>query len=177
MVHNQGYDRVGWLGRFTIGGGYQYSDGTLVDIYGPSAIVSLTGGVSVNPQLTIQGEVWGSVAIGPTVERDIGSELLDTNTTLSAIGVGPGFTFFLEPMGAFISASLGFSLVQFEVDGVLEAESHIGWGSHIMLGKDWWISPYYSVGLALNFMLQMNRDSGGWLTTYAGGLSFVFARM
>lgn len=177
VVQDQAFDRIGWLGRFSIGGGYHYSDGNEVDLHGPAILVSAAGGISVTPTLTFHGEAWASLTIGPTAERDIGSEVLDTGTSLTAVGAGPGFTFFLEPMGAFISASVGFSIVQLEVDGILAGESHLGWGSHLMLGKDWWISPHYSVGFALNFMVQMNRDSGGWLNTYAAGISFVGARM
>ena len=79
-------------------------------------------------------------------------------------------------MQAFLSASIGFTIAQLEIDGFVAGETNIGWGSHIMLGADWWIAPRLTVGLAGNILFQMNQDSGGWLNSYVAGLSVIFSR-
>jgi len=173
------FDRIGFLSRVTLGGGYLYTDTPNWSLRAPCLSFSVTGGISVTPQLTLQAELWAGIGVGPTLEVDGSSALLDADSSLNTGGLGVGMTYFFPMDVGFLSVVVGPSVSQLEIRESTLDESGLGWGTHMLLGRDWWVSPHATVGIAAELMVMMNpeQDGDGWFNTIAGGVTFLVSRM
>jgi hypothetical protein len=78
-----------------------------------------------------------------------------TGVTLNMIGFGPGLAYYFEPTNLYLSATLNFSqitLTDSKTNNQL-AETEIGYGFSGMVGKEWWVSTDWGLGLAAQFQL------------------------
>ena len=87
-----------------------------------SASGSFALGGSVATGLVVHGGLWGDG---------------------TALGVGPGLTYYLMPLNLYWSASWGLS-ESFDEAG----EPITGWSAAHMVGKEWWVSDSWSLGFA-----------------------------
>lgn len=74
-------------------------------------------------------------------------------------GVGPGLAYYF-PSKIYLSGSLSFSQapVQDE-DGVSIGETDIGVGLHALVGKEWWVSPKWGLGIAGQLFVGSMKDN------------------
>ena len=55
------------------------------------------------------------------------------------------------------------------------SSSQAGFGAKVGVGKEWWVGDHWGLGLAGQFFLGINQDTGGDPPTWAtlgGGLAF-----
>ena len=109
-----------------------------------------------NHNLAIGGIVGGNVALHATLfgwalsdpPYDInGNEVGDLQGTASMSAVGGGATWYFAS-NFYLSGSLGFAWLSFK-DQNVKVDSGVGGALDLTLGKEWWVSNRWGLGVAL----------------------------
>ena len=144
----------GFYLRLHLGGGFTSivgSNGSRLSGGGVAIGVALGG--AVTPNLIVFGTVAGTIISDPTVTFS-GLEAANLNVNLagssaSVGGMGAGVAYYLEPADAYLSGAL--MLVTFEFDdannkAILLSDTGVGFQG--IIGKEWWVSTNWGLGLA-----------------------------
>jgi hypothetical protein len=166
----------GFLLRLSAGPGYASSEidiGSATYKYsGSGADLNLAIGAIVSDNLAIHATLGGWSIVEPDVELSAGNlsldgQLDDATFGLSTFGVGVT-SYFAENF--YFSGSLGFAVISID-DGSERGQTDEGLGVDLTLGKEWWVSDGWGLGLAgglgLHSVPTENTDEsfqGGSLT-------------
>ena len=147
-------------------------------ISGAGGTFGLAVGGSVTENLVLFGELFDDVVFNPTVEY-AGVEADTMDTSVGVFGFGAGLAYYFMPSNLYLSLTLAAAMLQADVDGEKVAETDLGFGANFLIGKEWWVSDQWGLGLAGQFFLGKMKDSGedaagevpSW-TTVAFGVVF-----
>ncbi len=136
--------------------------------FGPAIAGSLMLGGAIKDNLILHADIW---SIGHVTERE------DEKVEGFSVGVvGLGVTYYFMPTNLYITASVGpaisgLTLVDTDNDKY-EVDALFGLGASLALGKEWWVSENWGLGLALrgNYAYTANRDLSG----HQGGTALMF---
>lgn len=120
-----------------------------LDVNGPGAVLDIAIGGVVAPNLALHGTLTTFAAAEPEVDiKGIGSGTLeDTNFNVSTVGIG--LTWYAMPLNLYVSGSaIALQLSLTDRDGDQLAESDTGFGGQIAVGKEWWVSEEWGLGVA-----------------------------
>lgn len=156
-------EHEGFFLRLGLGFGYlnmstEFNDQDLA-IKGPSGIFTLALGGNISPGLIIYGELFGNAIVDPTVEVG-GDEAEVEDATASVAGVGVGLAYYL-PSNIYFSGTLAASQLRWTQDtGTedIEAETEFGPAFVGTIGKEWWVSDNWGLGLAGQLVFSSNKD-------------------
>jgi len=116
--------------------------------------LAMAFGVSVTPNLVIYGEVTGTVVKDPIQNRNGVSTTL-TGHGLTLAGLGPGAAYYLLPAHLYFSGTLTLSYLPRGYYGVSSGAGGNGAiltnkdiGGTFMVGKEWWVSANWGLGVA-----------------------------
>jgi hypothetical protein len=174
------HEHMGFYLRLMLGGGYSQmtpSGSTDLKVHGSGPGLDINLGYFVTPNFAIGADLWGSGIAQPTVTLN-GMDLpSDSSAQLTFAGVGAGATYFVPGPNMFVSASLGFAQATVQSNSMAQKQSPQGWGVHLLAGKEWWVSPHWGIGAALDFFRMSFPDSSDGSnnitdTVYGGGLLF-----
>jgi hypothetical protein len=93
-------------------------------------------------------------------------------------GVGPGVAYFFMPLNLYLSGTLLLQRVTLSESNDSnrgQALTDVGLAASLMVGKDWWVSDNWGLGVAAQFLLGSARDhydDSNW-TTAAFALMFT----
>jgi len=122
---------------------------------GQAFLGQLTIGGFIMPNLALHGTVYNTQMFNPSVEDEqMSYEWGETDATISAGGLGAGLTYYFMPTNVYISATAGFAFMQIELkNGSLTRteDSDTGVGGSLVLGKEWFVSERWSLGLGAQF--------------------------
>jgi hypothetical protein len=116
-----------------------------IDVSGTSGDLNIAIGGVVSRNLALHGTLWGWSVGGSDVEVDGVDIWNDATFTLSAVGIG--VTYYFMPINIYISPSLGLGVVNLDVPGP-DYESDTGLAFDFTLGKEWWVSRGWGLGIA-----------------------------
>jgi hypothetical protein len=164
------HDHDGLFARVTLGGGflsasedyqgvnYTYSGG------GFSWGVAL-GGV-IAPNLILFGEFSGITVADPE-ESGGGTSGTMSGTDMTLIGFGPGLAYYFVPVNLYLSGTLTFSQLSFsDVTGFYaDSNTDFGVGLSLMVGKEWWVTQDWGLGLAGQFQVASMKDHPDGVST------------
>jgi len=141
------------------------------EISGGGAGFSLAVGWAVTPQLVIYGEVFDDVAVGPTLkmnDMDVGTSGGDVSA--GVVGIGPGVAYYF-PSNLYVSATLAASRLTVQQGGMDVAHTDTGFGVSAMVGKEWWVTQKWGVGvggqLYVGSIPDSTQGSPSWTTAGA----------
>jgi hypothetical protein len=136
----------GFFLRMDLGVGYQDSTANSATIDGAAGrfAISIGGGVAEN--LALFGTLLGG---GTTAE--------DPKATLAMLGFGA--TYYLMPMNVFLSGSVGFGSLRLKQNGS-EHDTELGFASRVGVGKEWFVSESWGLGLAGYLDFAAAKDKG-----------------
>jgi len=140
----------GFFLRFNLGVGHFDAEwhGGLADsmsIAGPSGHFGLALGGAIAPNLILFGELSSDAASNPTFrygpfEGDLGSDL-------GLVGFGPGIAYYFMPVNLYLSGTaLLLRATTTGDEGRIETDR--GFGVKLALGKEWWVSRDWGLGVA-----------------------------
>jgi hypothetical protein len=143
----------GFYLRLHLGGGFGRMGGT--DSYGDELAFSGGGysfgialGGAVMPNLIVFGNLFGMGLIDPDTEFNGGSTGTVSGTT-SMAGIGPGIAYYFQPVNVFVSGTIAATVfTAADSDGNTQYESNTGVGFQGMVGKEWWVSHEWGLGIA-----------------------------
>ena len=162
----------GFFLRLSGGGGYAESSVNSpigdVKLSGATGDFNLAIGGVVSPNLAVHGTIWGWTASDPDVEIGSASgSASGASLTMSAFGAG--ITYYFVPINMYISPSLGFGTLSVEEDNV-SASTDTGFALDATLGKEWWVSGGWGIGVAGAFSYHVIPD--GAISEDWGGPGF-----
>ncbi|MEI7703473.1 MAG: hypothetical protein WCK73_02625 [Deltaproteobacteria bacterium] len=158
------------------GSGTMYIDG-LTSTYLPFGV---TAGYAVIENFIVGGEVWGMTTIAPSPKSPL---IHYSNLLLGAVGLN--LTYYFMPVNIYVSATPSLSLLRQTYDQILgiplsgSANTKVGFGGKLAVGKEWWVADHWGVGVALQFFVGINADTtnvdSGITWTTLGGAAAISA--
>jgi hypothetical protein len=135
------------------------ASGNVVDYVGTGGSFAVALGYSFTPHLVLYAEVLDAGA----VKTDVSFQGTRTSTAMGTdvMGFGPGAAYYFGP-NMFVATTLLWANVQLTNDNgdVVEA-SQTGWAVEALLGKEWWASDNWGLGVSFQAIVgQMDgRDT------------------
>jgi hypothetical protein len=147
---------------------------TSVTISGGAGSLGFAIGGSVADGVILAAHIWGIGAVNPSITVN-GQSGTSTNTNVSFAAVGPELDYYVMPVNMFVSLSIAASRLRLSTSGN-EFNSEVGFAGHAAIGKEWWVSEKWGLGLKGELTITSNKDSAAanaptW-TGYAVGISF-----
>jgi len=164
--------------RLLLGVGYLHGSarylGSSESVHGVGGTFGLAVGGSVNPSLVIYGELLGTSVSDPTVEAN-GTSGTASGVTATMAGIGPGVAYYLDD-NLYLSGTLLFSKLSFSDTNSNDQYASTNWGigAGLTVGKEWWISHDWGLGVSGQFQAASMKDNGvdsRW-TTISASLLF-----
>ncbi len=170
-------DHVGLHFHADLGPGWTASRasdaGVSREFNGVGGIAAVSLGGAIVPNLILGGEVWGAGAIDPEYSEDGLAETLD-GMSYDVTAYGARLTYYLMPANLYFSATPSITrLSLYDPFGDTVDYSRWGLGLRAAIGKEWFVSPRWGLGLA--GVLHLSSNDGGpdgprW-RTWGGGLA------
>jgi Outer membrane protein beta-barrel domain len=136
---------------------------------------SIDLGLAVSRHVVVFGRLWTFIQTSPTAET-AGVEIpLDDDVSVGAGCFGVGARYYFMPLNLYVGGSLGFATFSIQADGDSIDESESGFGVALEVGKEWWVSPDWAIGVGGRFShAAANRDDeAGSITGDALGILFT----
>jgi len=146
-VHDGFFLRVapgfGWNTTSSESGGYK------LEMSGVSGLFNIAIGGAVSQDLILQLDVSAVSTPDPKAKlngTDISSSVSSSSTSL----VGIGMTYYF-PSNFYLSGAVGMAESRYKSDGSTNKTDR-GYGANVMVGKEWWVSDNWGLGLAGQFL-------------------------
>jgi hypothetical protein len=107
-------------------------------------------GGAINRNFVLFGELFALDVTNPNFTAN-GSTQSTTNANLSMAAWGLGAAYYIDPVNAFVSATLGLGKVTFSYDDLGQSYSDdSNWGimTRFAFGKEWWVGSQWALGAA-----------------------------
>jgi hypothetical protein len=114
---------------------------------GLTGLFSLQLGFAIVDNVIIHGLLTSYAMQDPDVELG-GASASTTDTEISIFELGVGMTLYAMPSNFYFSASLTFPEATLTIDNT-EGSSDTGMGVYAAIGKEWWVSENWGLGIAL----------------------------
>jgi len=155
------------------------TDGVVVDDpsnKGSQAGGSISLGGAIGENLILHGDIWGSV-----VSTDKKSNQLYQD--FGTVVVGLGITYYWMPANIYVTGSIGMANSFLVLhDGIqtnnsedLARDLTTGVGAAVMVGKEWWVSNNWALGVALQGEFTYAEDDNSNLIFRHGGAKVLFS--
>lgn len=127
------------------GPGYQ------VKLQNPGLDVNIAAGYTVIPNLAVHATLWGWGLNDPDthITSATGGVTLSNKGILEMIAFGGGATYFVMPVNAYVSSSIGIGA--FTGTNEIGGQSAHGLAVDVTAGKEWWVNDDWGAGAALSY--------------------------
>jgi hypothetical protein len=142
-------------------------------VYGGAADLSVAVGGAVAENLILAAHLYSTAASNPDVELN-GVKGSTSDTTNGLVGIGPQITYYFMPVNLYLSGTLALTRIVTKSNGV-EGKTDFGLGARFAVGKEWWVSDNWGLGIAAHLGLSSNKDQGAGaptVGTWTSGISF-----
>ncbi len=156
-----GQTRDGFYLRLNSGlGNLRASEKAIEDEFtltGVSGISSIAVGHSVATNSFINVDVFAGVVLDPSLDFNRAALGRLTDAEMSVAGIGVGITHYFMPANFYIAGSLGLATAELSyANTTIETDS--GWGINAVIGKEWWVSKSWSLGLSGQYFYVVVPD-------------------
>jgi hypothetical protein len=162
----------GFFLRLAPGFGHMETKGGDLEFDDANGFFSLMLGGAISENLILHLDVASAVMKDPSLKTSSFSGKIDDDVRASFSGLG--MTYYLMPANVYVSASVGSATTRIESQGKT-FESDSGLGVNLMVGKEWWVSDNWGLGIA-GRIFYANCDGGNIadedVKTLAYGLLF-----
>jgi hypothetical protein len=158
------YNRhFGFFIRPELGFGYFSSSasqgGTDATISGGGGVFALAIGGAVSENFIVAGQVWDYIASSPTLKVNGVNIPISNGSSAGVVGYGVLLNWYLQPSNLYIAVTPSFTKLV-SSDGTSSETSEWGFGVRGAVGKEWWVSDHWGIGLAASLALSSNKFSG-----------------
>jgi hypothetical protein len=170
-VHN------GFYMRLALGGGGASASGAGEKYSGSSLVIGAAFGGAITPSLILYGEIFGHTVPGASYETG-GVSSSSGGRDLDIFGGGPGVAYYFMPLNLYLSGT--FLLQQVRLSDPNDSNRSVdltktGFGFSLMVGKEWWVSADWGVGVAAEFLVGTAKDRYFDARWTSKGLGLVFS--
>ena len=125
--------------------------------------------------LILGAHIFDAVTSNPNISLG-GSSSNTSNASLTMFGIGPELTYYFMPNNVYLSGTVGLTRMTFNSNGN-DASTDWGLGSRVTLGKEWWVSNHWGLGLSGHISYSANNDpasngNGNLMSSWAFGAAF-----
>ena len=113
---------------------------------GFSGSLDVAIGAMVTRNLAIHGNIGAWSVVDPSL-RFNGEEAQIEDSAVSLVSYGGGLTWYFGTSNAYLTAWGGAAELDFEFEGD-EETSETGWAFEVGLGKEWWVSDRWGLGVS-----------------------------
>lgn len=131
-------------------------------VYGGGAALNIEVGLAVRENLVVFGKLGGISVVDPSVEvTGLGwGTARGERLNLSLLGVGAGWYF--SSINLFVAGAISAAALATETaDGQQLSRTDVGAAVSLSVGKEWWISPNWGLGVALELIGGRVPDEAG----------------
>jgi hypothetical protein len=134
-------------------------------------------GGAISEDFILGGQVWDYVVSDPEVSiKGGGIDVSGTASGSSAglVGYGVLLNWYFMPSNWYVAVTPSLTRLVTS-DGTDTFTSEWGFGLRGAVGKEWWVSDHWGLGLSANLALSSNKDTGTdppTFTSFCAGLSF-----
>lgn len=154
---NSGQQRHdGFMLRLALGMGYantpaeatgDYDD---ITIHGSCGTFSFDIGGAIAENLALHARFSDSVQVDPRVSIEGNDSELDWS--FAGFLIAPALTYYFVPLNVYVTAALGLSwLITIRDRSSSDLNSVTGFGANLDLGKEWWVSDNWGLGVSARF--------------------------
>jgi hypothetical protein len=167
----------GFFMRLSLGGGGASASRSGEKYSGGSGAFGAAFGGAITQHLILYGEIFRHSAHEPNYKLGSNS-VTQRGWDLNIAGVGPGVAYYFMPLNLYLSGTLLLqraSLSESHDSNDARALTDVGLAASLMVGKDWWVSDNWALGVAAQFLLGSAKDhydESNW-TTAALALMFT----
>lgn len=152
------HEHDGFYLRFHAGFGHTAITEGDFRIAGPSGAFAFSIGGAVAEDLILFGHLTANRMQRPTVS--VAGYRLEVNGSVDAVGIGVGLAYYVMPANVYLSGALLATRLEVSNDkGVSLAESKTGGGLELAVGKEWWVSDNWGLGIAGRVMMASIEDA------------------
>lgn len=163
----------GFFLRFQVGPGALDASRSSVSVGGVSGTAGFAVGGTIARNLILYGEFTHQTAADPTLEVGGVSQRVD-GSSISLSGFGPGLAYYIMPANLYLSATALLSTVEIR-EGRASLSTDMGFGGRFSIGKEWWVSRDWGLGVALVGTLASVPIEGASTSLSVKGLSLAFS--
>ncbi len=126
------------------------------EMSGSGGDVNLAIGGIVMPNLALHGTIFGWLMSEPDADfGPLGSGVLDGDVSLNV--VGGGITYYFMPINIYVSGSAGAATLSYDGPSG-SGETDYGYAADVTVGKEWWVSDGWALGVAGGFSYHSIPD-------------------
>ncbi|NTW49303.1 MAG: hypothetical protein HGB19_06170 [Chlorobiales bacterium] len=141
--------------------GYPYE----MDVSGTGIEFDFKIGGAIDENLILHATLNGKVLSGPTIEiTGYPSVQAPSSVSFNEVMLGGGLTYYVMPANIFFSGSLGIGRFSISNDNNSSAEvtTETGFSMQVKVGKEWWVSDTWALGIAVTYgKTNLTNSSGG----------------
>ena len=164
----------GFYLNLDLGLGYLGSSASSTDekLSGGSGSFSVAIGGAVQENLILAGQLWVYSVPDPTYTLG-GQTVPGYGRDLGLAGLGVDLVYYVMPANLYFSIAPSFTTWSAELGGV-NFSSDTGVGVRLAVGKEWWVSERWGVGVNGNMAFTSNKEERGGPTwgSFAIGVAF-----
>ena len=83
------------------------------------------------------------------------------DASLTGIMFGPALTYYFMPANIYLTLALGMSWLTEDTNQADARDTDVGFGSNLDIGKEWWVSDNWGLGIAARFWFTHLTDTVG----------------
>ncbi len=145
--------------------------GTDIKLSGPAGIFGVGLGGSLTPNFVIGGRLWGMLVSSPDVEINGVKYSTTSDTSLDLTGIGLDLTYYVMPLNLYLQATPSVGMLSVKESGT-SYDTNSGFAIRLAVGKEWWVSDNWGLGLNVQYAHSSNKDKGTnpptWGTNWFG---------
>ena len=122
------------------------AEGIEFNISGISGHSTIGIGYAVAENLIINLDIFTSLVRDPIVEIN-GEEIVEADAELSITNIGVGAAYYIMPTNVYLASSIALANGTLRSDWG-KTESDAGYGINVAVGKEWWVSDNWGIGVA-----------------------------
>ncbi len=159
------HDGFYFRGTFGFGGGSSKAPDADIAFSGFAGALSLAFGYAVVPNFVLFGELSTAVLVEPESDSD-GFTQSNPGLSVSTGGFGIGFAYYVMPANLYFSTALNFPRLTISENDFEVGTTNTGIGLGMKLGKEWWVSENWGIGLyaGLDLARMKDKDDGVFIT-------------
>ncbi len=118
---------------------------------GLSGSFSLDVGGALSDEIVLHGRLSDFVMVDPNVKVDGVSTGTATDSSLAALLLAPAVSYYFMPVNVYLTGAVGLSWLSIKDPSGDSASTSAGFGLNFDVGKEWWVSDDWGLGVAGRF--------------------------
>lgn len=130
-----------------------------LEFSGVASQLGVAVGLAVQENLIFAAHLWGVSASDPDVEVD-GESVGDVPEAAGISALGLNVTHYFMPANAYLSVTPSVTIQRVDRDEGADGSTERGFGMRFAVGKEWWVSADWALGVNAQFVFSRNEDQG-----------------